>query len=369
LRSSSGEGGGAEKIIFRYILDIDSRGFEPYCAYIYDRRAKSYPVYDQALALGIKAHKILIKSPFSPALIVQIRRLVKKLGINIIHTHGYKSDISSLVAGIGLGIRRVATVHGFISTDTKLKIYNRLDIKALRFFDRVITVNNPQRLFLIKNGISPDRLRVVHNGVDCSEFSRIRIRTDIKKDLEIDGANPVILYLGRLTKEKGLPVLLEAFRRVLQEIPSTRLLVAGSGPLEMEVKEHARLLVIDKAIGFLGFRTDTVDLLGAADVLALSSETEGIPVCVLEAMSMEVPVVATAVGGTPEILENGKEGILVPPGDSRAFAEALLRILKNPEDGRVMGGNGRKRVLKDFSFSNIIHDIEAVYEEMMKEKR
>ena len=346
--------------------EIDPEKYELFCAYIYDKRYKEFPLYEQAKEKGIPAYRIMIGSPYSPLLIPKIRKLMRDLDIGIIHTHGYKSDIAGALAGIGKNVKKITTVHGFVETDEKLKIYNCLNLYAFRFFDQVITVNQPQKDYLIQYGVNGEKITVIHNGVDPEEFSRDRVDSDIRKELGISYDAHVLLYLGRLSREKGAHNLVPAVKQIVKEFPDVVLLIAGTGP----EKDNLEMNVHDERLGanicFLGYRKDNINLLGESDILILPSRTEGIPNSVLEAMSMELPVVATKVGGTPEIMDDGKEGFVVPPEKPAELANAVIKVLKNPLLAKKMGKSGRERVLRELSFSMRMRKIEDVYDQLLK---
>lgn len=366
LRSAPGYGGGPDKTIIKSAVEIDHSRYAIHCAYIYDKRSREYPLYEKARFCKINAHRIIIKSAFSPSLLFNIRKLAKRLNVNIVHTHGYKSDIAGILACTGLKVKKITTVHGFIDTDSKLKIYNRMNIFALKFFDRVITVNHPQKEYLLRRGIKEKKITVIHNAVDPEEFSREKIDSNIRHELGISPEEHVLLYLGRLSEEKGTHNLIPVLWKVVQTHPQSVLLIAGEGPQKNKLESMVREKSLETKIRFPGYRKDSVNLLGASDVLLLPSRTEGIPNSVLEAMSMQVPVVATRVGGTPEIMNDGVEGFLVPPENPDLLADAVIKILDDPRMQTKMGMKGRERVFRDLSFSMRMRKMESLYDELLK---
>ena len=174
--------------------------------------------------------------------------------------------------------------------------------------------------------------------------------------------------LGRLHPQKGFSDLLTAFAQVRQRIPSVRLFVAGDGELRDDLEAQARSLGMAAVVTFAGVRADVSEVLAALDVFVLPSLWEGMPNAVLEAMASGLPVVATAVGGTPEVVVDGVTGLLVPPQDPGALAQAIGHLLRDPDLRRRMGRAGRRRVEEHFDVRETVRQVESLYETLLREK-
>jgi glycosyltransferase involved in cell wall biosynthesis len=172
--------------------------------------------------------------------------------------------------------------------------------------------------------------------------------------------------VGRLQPEKGVDVFLRAAALVSARVPSARFVVVGDGPLRGELEALAGRLGLEGRVEFLGYRPDARELLGGLDVLAVSSRSDGAPLVVLEALTAGVPVVGSAVGGIPDQIRHGREGLLVPPGDPHALADALAALVAEPARARAMGAAGRRRA-RDFSHSRMVDEIEATYRDVLTE--
>ena len=270
-------------------------------------------------------------------LVRALGRVLRRHEVEVLHTHGYKESILGAVAGRWAGVRRyVKTEHGRVEPSRawdgmKMSVYRRVDQwVARRASDRVIAVSLdlyrhlttclPEgRVVLIRNGVDPRRIVV---GVSPAE---VRRRLGIGEDAPLFGT------VGRLVPVKGLAYFLEAARGLLEVLPEARFLVVGDGPLRPELERRARELGIARAVKFSGFRADVLDIVNALDVFVMPSIHEGLPMALLEATALGKPIVASAVGGIPEVLDDLR-GWLVPPRDVPALTRACLTAVTTDHD-------------------------------------
>ena len=237
-----------------------------------------------------------------------------------------------------------------------------LDRLVSRCVDRVIAVSDAARRFLIDGkGYPADKIVVVPNGRDLSVFSPGAHREMGRKDLGLDDAVPVVGVVGRLETQKGHTYLLQAWPAVVRELPDARLLIVGDGSLRGALERQARELGITENVVFTGFRSDVARMLDTIDALVLPSLYEGMPLTAIEASAMARPVVATAVDGTPEVIEDGVTGYLVPPANPEALGRALARVLGDRDRAAAMGRAGRDRVLARFSLETQVEATARVY--------
>ncbi len=233
---------------------------------------------------------------------------------------------------------------------------------AARCVDRTIAVSAAARDFLVRvKRYAPDRVVVVPNGRDLSAFVPGRDREAARKELGLDPRAPVAGVVGRLDPQKGHRHLLDAWPAVVRALPDARLVVVGDGVLRPALEEQARGRGVGGSVMFTGFRRDVARLLAAMDVATLPSLHEGMPLTVIEAAAMALPVVATAVDGTPEVIEDGVSGLLVPAAHPAALARALLALLGDPDRARRMGRAGRQRMLDRFDLGRQVAATAAVY--------
>jgi glycosyltransferase involved in cell wall biosynthesis len=235
--------------------------------------------------------------------------------------------------------------------------------------DLYITCGENMRHTLVDEcGFSADRVVSIPTGVDKRFF-------DLQRDLGerarygLDAHVPVVVNVGILRRVKGHEVMLKAAKAVLQSIPEARFLIVGDGPLRQALEKMAEELGIGEAVIFTGFVEDVAGIYASADAAVLSSWSEGLPQSMLQAMAAGVPVVATGVGGIPEVITDGLNGILVKAGDDRAMAAGMVRVLREKNFARDMATKARKTVREEHSLDRMLLKTERTYEEFLQRKK
>ncbi|BBL81178.1 glycosyl transferase [Rubrobacter xylanophilus] len=303
----------------------------------------------------------LVKRRFSHAFALGVRRLLRREGVELVHAHVYASAAASAAATFGLGVPLVVTEH------TEASWQGRRAREITRWYCRrarhVIAVSTPIRRRLIgRDGVSPEKISVIPTALP---------------EVEPPGVDPgavapdgrLVGVVARLQPEKGVATFLRAVARIAPLAPDVRFLVVGDGPLREELAGLAGRLGLRGRVSFLGYRPDAREIIRRLDVLVVPSFTEGAPLVVLEAMASGVPVVASAVGGIPDQIRHGREGLLVPTGDSAALGEALLSLLRDPESACRMGAAGRRRAASAFGHDRMVRRIEYVYRTILAGRR
>ncbi len=258
----------------------------------------------------------------------RLRRYIKERGIGILHSHGYRTDVVVGLAAAGLPVRRVATCHTWYSTSLKLRLYEKVDKGILRLFERVVVVSPQLQREVKEAGIPGERVRLVLNGTDFAppgEESGDTIRTEYG----IGEQSLLLLRVGRLDRDKGNRTLLESFAAGFAG-RDARLLFVGEGEEREELVRLAERLAIREQVVFAGYRQDVARFLEAADLFVISSWKEGLPIVLLEAMAARKPIVTTDVGAIGSVIADGRNGLLVPPRDATALAQALRRVTDDP---------------------------------------
>lgn len=251
-----------------------------------------------------------------------VRDLLKREKATVAHTHGYRSDILHRSVAHSLGVPTISTAHGFASRKPNLSLNERLQVWSWRRYDCVVAVSGPLRDHLARLGVPSDRLAMIRNGLSVSSDPLPRLSA--RGSLRLDPSAPVIGWVGRLSEEKDPCLAIEALAAMSGA--QAHLCFVGDGPLRPTCEKRAQALGVASRVHFAGARSDAATLMKAFDTLVLSSRTEGTPMTILEAALAEVPIVATAVGGVPDVL--GSEGELVAAGDRDALAAALGRSLR-----------------------------------------
>lgn len=279
-------------------------------------------------------------------------KLLKKERPEILHCHRHKPTVYGAVAARLAGVPHVVShVHGLNRTRSLVrKITNRFVFSAV---DRIITVSDVVNKDVLRTNtaISPEKVVTVHNGIDAGMIDAVsagrdeaRARLGIKKDAIVFGT------VGRLAPTKGQVYLLEAFSMTLKNLPGSALLITGDGQLRAELVKKTEDLGIAGSVRFLGHRSDVLEIMRSFDVFVFPSLAEGLPLALLEAMASGVIVVASNVGGIPDVLGNGLYGRLVPPCDAVTLATAMKdAALLSAEEKKKTADAGRKRVLEEFT--------------------
>jgi glycosyltransferase involved in cell wall biosynthesis len=290
----------------------------------------------------------------TPRLDLAWRELVRRLsgfGARILCCHGYKAGLVGRLAARRVGIPVVAVSRGWTGESLKVRLYERLDRLGLRWMDRVVCVSRGQAAKVRRAGVPPAKVVVIPNAVQAARFGQAD--PSCREELRLLFPLPpgrIVAAVGRLSPEKGFDVLIRAAGRVVREMPAVGFVLFGDGPLRPALAGQIERAGLGARFVLAGFRNDLDRFYPHFDVLAQSSYTEGMPNVVLEALAAGVPVVATAVGGTAEVAEEGVSGRLVPPGDAAALARRLLEVLRCPATRRAMARAARERVLRHFTF-------------------
>ena len=303
--------------------------------------------------------KRLIKRRVSSGYSWGLRRLLRQGGFDFVHAHLYASAAASAIATVAGATPLVVTQHSEATWRHKrAHILSRL---AYRRADRVIAVSEGIRDSLIRDdAVAPGRITVIPNAVTPSNAleDTVRLPAGLR-------AGPVLGMVARLQPEKGVRVFMQAIPTILEHHGGCHFILVGDGPLRPELEAIVSQRGLQDSVHFLGFQKNGRDFIPYFDVLVLPSLSEGTPLVVLESMAAGVPVVASCVGGIPEQLRQGQEGLLVPPGDHVALSQACLELLGDPARGRRMGEAGRRRVDRYFNHDAMVSRIETVYQKAL----
>jgi glycosyltransferase involved in cell wall biosynthesis len=297
--------------------------------------------------------------------LLKIRRVLSRQGVDIVHTHGYKSNLYALGAAAGTGVGKIATCHNWLGDDVKMKSYARVDKLLLKRFDRVVAVSDTIREELVSGGIPTHKIDTIYNGIDLKRFEGPADTEAARKALRIRDGCRVVGTVGRLSEEKGHIYLLRAARDPALQGQNLVFLIVGDGPLRESLEKEADGMGFGPGdMLFTGTRTDVDRLYGLMDLFVLPSLTEGFPMALLEAVASKRPVVASEVGGVPKVIEEGSSGRLVKPGDAEALARAIRDVLADPKEGCRMAERAYETVRKAFSAEGMAQRYLDIYEEM-----
>jgi glycosyltransferase involved in cell wall biosynthesis len=363
LRSVRGTGGGPEKTILLGAERADRARVAVTVCYIRDARDAHFGISARARQAGVDYVELVERGSFDRRVWPQLLRVVRDRAIDIVHSHDYKTDLLALLVGRSQGTIPLSTAHGWTGHSARERyVYYPLDKQMLRAFPLTIAVSSQIKSELVRHHVPAERVRVVLNGIDHRAFRRDRrLEAGARASLGILPADIVVGAIGRLEPQKRFDVLIEACAALKQRVPALRLFIAGAGSEEAELRALAARRMPGGACELLGHRADVTTLHHAFNLYAQSSDYEGTPNAVLEAMALETPLVATAAGGTAEIAEHERHGLVVPCGSVSALAGALERALIEGEATPERVARARRRVETTLSFDQRLAAVESMY--------
>ncbi len=309
--------------------------------------------------LGIPVISVGKRGPVDLSVITRLKRafLVRKL--DVVHTHLWGANLWGRIAA------HLARVPVVIATEHNVDTWKRgyhfmIDRWLAPWTTELVAVSQQVREFYESHGVARGRWQVIYNGIDAAS-ALPRGRGSAYQSLGIRHDELVVGLIGRLVPAKAPEIFLEAIAQAAAKVPTLKALVIGDGPLRAATEARARQLGLAERVIFTGLRQDVPELLAGMDALVFSSEREGLSMAMLEAMAAGVPVIATSVGGTPELIESGVSGILVPPHQPQALAEQLTELLTHSEKAETIRRAARQRVEEHFSLSQVVEAHEQLY--------
>ncbi len=304
-----------------------------------------------------------------------LNRLIRRIRPQIVHTHTAKAGALGRLAAWLAGVPVIVhTYHGHVFhgyfPPAKTRLFLAIERWLAKRTDRLLTVSETVRSELLSLGIgTAERLVVVPLGLDLELYVGAgALRGQLRAELDVGEDTLLVGIVARLVPIKAHEVFLEAAAEVGRRLPQSRFLVVGDGARRPELETLAGRLGLQDRVRFLGWRRDLDRIYADLDIVALTSRNEGSPISLIEAMAAGRPVVATRVGGVPDLVEDGVTGCLVPPGDANALAEAMVGLLTDPDRRQAMGQAGRKRVIPAFSAERLLDDIDHLYRGLLREK-
>jgi glycosyltransferase involved in cell wall biosynthesis len=295
--------------------------------------------------------------------LLRLARYIRHEKIQVVHAHHLPANLMAVPAAWLAG---APVILSSLRNLAHLPWYTPFRRKVVRLIYRLSTgvIANSEavrQLLVTEFQVPPSHVHLLYNGVDYGRFAQCRGDRQ-KLHPSLQPGTKLILNLANMNSEvKGHAILIEAARAVCAAIPDARFALVGDGALRSNLEQRVKALGLEQRILFLGRRKDVPEILSCGDLFVLPSLAEGLPNSVLEAMSAGLPVVATAVGGIPEIIEDGVSGLLAPPNDSQAITEAILRALRDPALAAKLARAGQARARSEFSFDRVLTDLRQIY--------
>jgi glycosyltransferase involved in cell wall biosynthesis len=360
--TETSEPGGSETVLANIAHNLDPARYDSLVCVLEEGW-----LTERLAGLGIEYVIIKNERPYDPIFLSKLIRLIRRRKIDIVHAHEFMMIVYGAVAAKISRIPMIGTVHcKLYFPEKKTRI---LSFKlAVLLCSKMILVSEDLRRFFVDTLKlrSEKKLLTLYNGVDFDKYGGQAAEKDIRWELGLPPEDIVACTVGSLFKVKGLDILLEAVKLVLAQSPSFKLLIAGEGDQASILKSKAEELKLGNSVLFLGFRNDIPDILKAADFYVCSSLSEGLSLSILEAMTAGKPVVATDVGGNPELVSDCQNGFLAPPSNPNALAEKMMLLINDPGLRRAMAQKSQEAARDKFSLEKMIENYENIYEELLR---
>lgn len=352
--------GGAELQLIQLVKHLDRTRFEPIVCAL----SEQVPLAPQLRDAGIEL--VVLPRRMDPDLtrLWRLPRVVRRYRPALIHSYLFVANAWARLVGTVLGVPVIISERSAAVDKSR----GRLIIDRLLARAAIFMIANSQagaELAIARHEIASHKVAVVHNGIALEGFDSAQPVGAARTALGLAPTEPVVGIVGRLSQVKNHRTFFHAMAKIAAEVPSLRLLCVGEGPLRAELEALVSTLALQDRTVFTGLRSDIPDLMRTMNVIALTSTWEGLPNVLIEAMAASRPVVATHVGGVPEVVVHDETGLLVPPGDPSALAAAVLSLLKNPTLATEMGRKGRARVEQQFSIKRMVAETEAIYDHLL----
>ena len=358
-----GEIGGAERHLLTLMRLMDRERFTPELLCL----CKG-PFAGLCREEGITTHEVVMRHKLDLATVAPIRRLIREQNIDIVHTHGVRANLVARMAGRAENVPVATTFHSVLrydySSSAEALVARALTRLTNNRTDTFIAISGAIKEDLVSMGVSPQRIQVIYNGLDVSLLTPGDSPDIVRENLGITPGQRVVAMVGRLHVVKGHIFLLQAAQRIITQHDNVVFLLVGEGPERRTIERTIRELGLEDKVVMTGFYPNMSELYPIMDMLCLPSLMEGMGLVLLEAMYFGVPVVATQVGGIPEVIIDGESGLLVDPGNSEALTMAITWLLDSPDLQRQLIEGGRRRA-GEFTVENMVRHTEQVYTDLI----
>jgi len=355
--------GGAERVLLTLLQNADRQNLELILGIFKNTQQEGDVFCKEAEKTGIPLEVIRCRNPYDISQILDLFRIIRKYHPDIIHTHGYKTNILGFLTSKPLGVPLITTVHGLYKNEAKAIPILGLSLRLLKYFRAIIAVSDNIRLQLENFKVPSRKIITIRNVPPNNDESLPVNQGKFRQEIGMpDDDGKLIGFVGRLETIKGCDLLIRAASRLFSSGLSFRLVIIGDGPEREALTRLAENLGLKEHIYFCGFREDMMNIYQSLDLFVLPSRNEGIPMAMLEAMSQGVPVVATRVGGIPEVITDTVQGLLSPPANPEALADLIIASFKNPEETAKRVLEAKKTVTESHNLEDWIKKYQEVYD-------
>ncbi|QGU00490.1 Glycosyltransferase [Candidatus Syntrophocurvum alkaliphilum] len=357
-----GEIGGAEELVLTIMKLLDKEKYDPHLICLCHG-----PFVELAKKEGLKASTIPMKHKLDLSTINPIKEYLVKNKIDIVHTHGVRANLVARIAAHKEGLPVATTFHSALRYDYNNKITSifakRLTMLTNKHTNKFIAISNSIKDEIMAMNVPANKIKVIHSGLDTAKFTSNTPKEKVQKELEINPQNKTITMVARLHPVKGHEYFIRAAKEVIEKNINAQFLIIGEGELRSELEQLINKLNLDKNIIMPGYYSKIEDIYRISDIICVPSVMEGLGLVVLEAMYFKTPVIASNVGGIPEIIEDGKDGILTPPQDYKALADAIIKLCQNEKLSQTIAQNATQKI-NNFTVQNMTREVEIIYDEL-----
>jgi glycosyltransferase involved in cell wall biosynthesis len=358
---SSGGMYGAEAVILNLSRTLNQQGHSSVLGIFANAPSPNLQLHKLALEEGIESHPIACSGQLDRTVPTSIRALAASTGADLIHAHGYKADVYVYLAMRKSATPLVSTCHTWYDDNRLVWLYGVVDRMVLRRYQAVVAVSGEVKQRLLDAGVEPANIHFIRNGIDLRPF------TNATPSLRHLAAPEGLLigWVGRLTRDKGPDLFLRAIDQLRQQFPDARYVLVGEGPYRPECERLIAALALGDIVHLLGQRSDMPAVYASFDLMVSSSRQEGLPMAILEGMAATLPWVATSVGAVPIVIQDGQNGILIPPDNVEILANSMAHLMRNPEERACMGAAAKRLIESEFSAQRMTEDYLRTYSAAM----
>jgi glycosyltransferase involved in cell wall biosynthesis len=344
--------GGAEEYFLRLIKSLRAAGHKVIVV-----TKRDTPLRYEIEKCDVELHAWHTHGKIDPVTLSRLCRLIRRKRVDVINTHLTTASLLGAMAGRMTGVPVIAHVH---AADSKT---------FFQFAHYLVAVAKGVEQHLTDQGVPAAKIHLLYYGVDLERYAHPLPVAEAKARLGLPAETRTIGIVGSLIDRKGHRFLLQALKQIEPQTGPVHAIFAGEGMLEENLREMAASFGMSERVHFLGFRRDVIEVVSALDVFALPSLKEGLSIAVMEAMALRRPVIATAIAGMPEVVRDGETGLLIPPGDVDALAQALLRLLNDPSFAERLANDGRHFLEQHFDQRDCLAEVERFYHKVASEWR
>jgi len=349
---------GAERIVLTLLNNLNRSVFDISVCLFLNAQKPDNPFAEESKHLKVATEIIYLDKVFRWRYVRELAGVLKKHGIDVLHTHGHRADITAYLATRYWNSSLVATIHGWTSSTSRLALYKYIDKQVLKNFDFVIPVSDEIKQSCLRCNVPSTRVQTLRNVIDFSSYPQVH-RYHFRQELGIRTDQTLIGTVARLSKEKRLTDFLLVARRILNQRKDVKFAIVGDGPEKAKLVDLAKVLGLTEDVFFCGYIKDISKVYSAIDIFLLTSVSEGIPISLLEAAYFRTPFVATRVGGISEMFDD--IAMLVTPGDVNAMVSNILYLINYKTECQSYGDRLREYATRHCTARDWIRTIEEIY--------